>query len=80
MGRPRAFKKKKIRPTKRYDSSSDYYDPLLVDSDDDINLDINYGDKPDSRKAIASFMMESSLKRLAGKCGLNVLCAKCGHT
>ncbi|GBL92177.1 hypothetical protein AVEN_91518-1 [Araneus ventricosus] len=48
----------KIRPTKRYDSSSDssdYYDPPLVDSDDDINLDINDGDKPDSRKATCIF-------------------------
>ncbi|GBM89322.1 hypothetical protein AVEN_120895-1 [Araneus ventricosus] len=37
---------KKIRSTKRYDSSSDssdYYDPPLVDRDDDIND----GDKPD---------------------------------
>ncbi|GBM93093.1 hypothetical protein AVEN_204590-1 [Araneus ventricosus] len=51
---PKGLQKKKIRPTKRYDSSSDssdYYDPPLEDSDDDINLDINDGDKPDSRKA-----------------------------
>ncbi|GBL96837.1 hypothetical protein AVEN_118957-1, partial [Araneus ventricosus] len=51
-------KKKKIRPTKRYDSSSDssdYYDPPLMDSDDDVNLDINDGDKPDSRKATCIF-------------------------
>ncbi|GBL74959.1 hypothetical protein AVEN_243771-1 [Araneus ventricosus] len=31
-------------------------------------------------RQLASFVMESSLKTLAGKCGLNVLCAKCGHT
>ncbi|GBM15005.1 hypothetical protein AVEN_266905-1 [Araneus ventricosus] len=52
------LQKKKIRPTKRYYSSSDssdYYDPPLVDSDDDINLDINDGDKPDSRKATCIF-------------------------
>ncbi|GBM95578.1 hypothetical protein AVEN_1656-1 [Araneus ventricosus] len=35
--------------------SRDYYDPPLVDSDDDINLDINDGDKPDSRKATCIF-------------------------
>ncbi|GBM19325.1 hypothetical protein AVEN_200259-1 [Araneus ventricosus] len=54
----KGLQKKKIRPTKRYDSSSDssdYYDPPLVDSDDDINLDINDGDKPDSRKATCIF-------------------------
>ncbi|GBO42137.1 hypothetical protein AVEN_152296-1, partial [Araneus ventricosus] len=53
-GKTKGLQKKKIRPTKRYDSSSDssdYYDPPLVDSDDDVNLDINDGDKPDSRKA-----------------------------
>ncbi|GBN38597.1 hypothetical protein AVEN_110880-1, partial [Araneus ventricosus] len=50
-GKTKGLQKKKIRPTKRYDSSSDYYDPPLVDSDDDINLDINDGDKPYSRKA-----------------------------
>ncbi|GBL74542.1 hypothetical protein AVEN_235466-1 [Araneus ventricosus] len=32
-----------------------YYDPSLVDSDDDINLDINDGDKPDSREATCIF-------------------------
>ncbi|GBO22168.1 hypothetical protein AVEN_207852-1 [Araneus ventricosus] len=31
-------------------------------------------------RQLASFVMESSPKTLAGKCGLNVLCAKCGHT
>ncbi|GBL85186.1 hypothetical protein AVEN_224624-1 [Araneus ventricosus] len=31
-------------------------------------------------RQLASFVMESSLKTLAGKCGLNVLRAKCGHT
>ncbi|GBN82171.1 hypothetical protein AVEN_128871-1 [Araneus ventricosus] len=31
-------------------------------------------------KQLASFVMQSSLKTLAWKCGLNVLCAKCGHT
>ncbi|GBM69656.1 hypothetical protein AVEN_124440-1 [Araneus ventricosus] len=35
--------------------SSDYYDPPLVKSDDDINLDINDEDKPDSRKATCIF-------------------------
>ncbi|GBN25234.1 hypothetical protein AVEN_174920-1 [Araneus ventricosus] len=82
-GKTKGLQKKKIRPTKRYDSSSDstdYYDPPLVDSDDDINLDINDGDKPDSRKATCIFCDGSSLKTLAGKCGLNVLCAKCWHT
>ncbi|GBN92736.1 hypothetical protein AVEN_267125-1 [Araneus ventricosus] len=57
-GKTKGLQKKKIRPTKRYDSSSDssdYYDPPLVDSDDDINLDINDGDKPDSRKATCIF-------------------------
>ncbi|GBO36452.1 hypothetical protein AVEN_183334-1 [Araneus ventricosus] len=32
-----------------------YHDPSLVDSDDDINLDINDGDKPDSREATCIF-------------------------
>ncbi|GBL73908.1 hypothetical protein AVEN_230852-1 [Araneus ventricosus] len=57
-GKTKGLQKKEIRPTKRYDSSSyssDYYDPPLVDSDDDINLDINDGDKPDSRKATCIF-------------------------
>ncbi|GBN28159.1 hypothetical protein AVEN_210493-1 [Araneus ventricosus] len=57
-GKTKGLQKKKIEPTKRYDSSSDssdYYDPPLVDSDDDINLDINDGDKPDSRKATCIF-------------------------
>ncbi|GBM33129.1 hypothetical protein AVEN_56762-1 [Araneus ventricosus] len=57
-GKTKGLQKKKIRPTKRYDSSSDssdYYDPSLVDSDDDINLDINDGNKPDSRKATCIF-------------------------
>ncbi|GBM11847.1 hypothetical protein AVEN_26773-1 [Araneus ventricosus] len=57
-GKTKGLQKKKIRPTKRYDSSSDssdYYDPPLVDSDDDINLDINDGYKPDSRKATCIF-------------------------
>ncbi|GBM73105.1 hypothetical protein AVEN_198779-1 [Araneus ventricosus] len=31
-------------------------------------------------RQLASFVMESSLKTLAGKWGLNVLRAKCGHT
>ncbi|GBN37524.1 hypothetical protein AVEN_129415-1 [Araneus ventricosus] len=53
-GKTKGLQKKKIRPTKRYHSSSDssnYYDPPLVDSDDDIND----GDKPDSRKATCIF-------------------------
>ncbi|GBO09158.1 hypothetical protein AVEN_236617-1 [Araneus ventricosus] len=57
-GKTKGLQKKKIRPTKRYDSSSDssdYYDLPLVDSDDDINLDINDGDKPYSRKATCIF-------------------------
>ncbi|GBL86781.1 hypothetical protein AVEN_96021-1 [Araneus ventricosus] len=56
-GKTKGLQKKKIGPMKRYDSSSDssdYYDPPLVDSDD-INLDINDGDKPDSRKATCIF-------------------------
>ncbi|GBO38343.1 hypothetical protein AVEN_171260-1 [Araneus ventricosus] len=54
----KGLQKKKIRPTKRYDSSSDssdYYDPPLVDSDDDFNMDINDGDKPDSSEATCIF-------------------------
>ncbi|GBM37922.1 hypothetical protein AVEN_72837-1 [Araneus ventricosus] len=31
-------------------------------------------------RQLASFVMESSRKTLAGKCGLNVLFAKCEHT
>ncbi|GBL90760.1 hypothetical protein AVEN_215503-1 [Araneus ventricosus] len=57
-GKTKGLQKKKIRPTKRYDSSSDssdHYDPPLVVSDDDINVDINDGDKPDSRKANCIF-------------------------
>ncbi|GBN88136.1 hypothetical protein AVEN_63434-1 [Araneus ventricosus] len=57
-GKTKGRHKKKIRSTKRYDSSSDssdYYDPPLVDTDDDINLDINDGDKLDSRKATCIF-------------------------
>ncbi|GBO02608.1 Transmembrane protein 39A, partial [Araneus ventricosus] len=57
-GKTKGLQKKKIRPTKRYDSSSDssdYYDPPLVDSDDDFNLDINDGDKPDSSEATCIF-------------------------
>ncbi|GBN09152.1 hypothetical protein AVEN_240523-1 [Araneus ventricosus] len=57
-GKTKGLQKKKIRPTKRYDSSSDssdYYDPPLLDSDDDIDLDIKDGDKPDSRKATCIF-------------------------
>ncbi|GBM97071.1 hypothetical protein AVEN_134360-1 [Araneus ventricosus] len=54
-GKTKGLQKKKIRPTKRYDSSSDYYDPPLVDSDVDINLDINVGDKPDSSEATCIF-------------------------
>ncbi|GBM90714.1 hypothetical protein AVEN_261636-1 [Araneus ventricosus] len=53
-GKTKGLQKKKIRPTKRYDSlsdSSDYYDPPIVDSDDDIND----GDKPDSSKAACIF-------------------------
>ncbi|GBN59649.1 hypothetical protein AVEN_92138-1 [Araneus ventricosus] len=57
-GRTNGLQKKKIRPTKRYDSSSDssdYYDPPLVDSDDDINMDINDEDEPDSIEATCIF-------------------------
>ncbi|GBN22990.1 hypothetical protein AVEN_107043-1 [Araneus ventricosus] len=57
-GKTKGLQKKKIRPTKRYDSSSDspdYYDPPLVDSDDDINLDINDRDKPDSSEVTCIF-------------------------
>ncbi|GBO12646.1 hypothetical protein AVEN_156184-1 [Araneus ventricosus] len=37
------------------DRPEDYYDPPLVDSYDDINLDISDGDKPYSRKATCIF-------------------------
>ncbi|GBM50296.1 hypothetical protein AVEN_219066-1 [Araneus ventricosus] len=60
-GKTNGLQKKKIRPTKRYDSSSDssdYYDPPLVNSDDDSNLDVNDRDKPDSRKATCIFFDE----------------------
>ncbi|GBM49160.1 hypothetical protein AVEN_148084-1 [Araneus ventricosus] len=53
-GKTKGLQKKKNRPQKRYDSS-DYYDPPLADSDDDINLDINDGDKPYSRKTTCIF-------------------------
>ncbi|GBO40314.1 hypothetical protein AVEN_9546-1 [Araneus ventricosus] len=82
-GKTKGLQKKKIQPTKRYDSSSDssgYCDPPLVDSDDDINLDINDGINQTRAMQLASFVMESFLKTLTEKCGLNVLCAKCGHT
>ncbi|GBO46900.1 hypothetical protein AVEN_84391-1 [Araneus ventricosus] len=78
-GKTKGLRKKKIRPTKRYDSS-DYYDPPFVDSDDDINPDINDGDKPDSRKATCIFCDGKFSEDTRWKCGLNVLCAKCGHT
>ncbi|GBM09676.1 hypothetical protein AVEN_186391-1 [Araneus ventricosus] len=82
-GKTKGFQKKKTRPTKRYDSSSDssdYCDPPLVDSDDDINLDINDRISQTRAMQLASFVIESSLKTLAEKCGLDVLCSKCGHT
>ncbi|GBM45703.1 hypothetical protein AVEN_14147-1 [Araneus ventricosus] len=76
-GKTKGPQKKKIRPTKRYYSSSDssdYYDPPLVDSDDDINLDMNDRDKPDSSEATFIFcdgkFSEDSRGEVWVKCGM----------
>ncbi|GBN12694.1 hypothetical protein AVEN_112825-1 [Araneus ventricosus] len=76
-GKTKGLQKNKIRPTKRYDSSSDssdYYGPPLVNSDDDISLDIKHGDKPDSSEATCIFcggkFSEDTRGEVWVKCGM----------
>ncbi|GBO19466.1 hypothetical protein AVEN_198715-1 [Araneus ventricosus] len=83
-GKAKCLQKKKIRPTKLYDSSSrTHQTTMILPLWTAIMISTwisTMGINQTRGRQLASFVMESSLKTLTGKCGLNVLCAKCGHT
>ncbi|GBM79487.1 hypothetical protein AVEN_57326-1 [Araneus ventricosus] len=70
----------KKRPLLVDAKKQDYYDPPLVDSDDDINLDINDGDKPDSREATCIFCDGKFSEDTHGKAWVKcVMCQMWAH-
>ncbi|GBM49068.1 hypothetical protein AVEN_102171-1 [Araneus ventricosus] len=81
-GKTKGIQKKKIRPTKRYDHRT-HQTTMILPLWTAMMISIwisTMGINQTRGRQLASFVMESSLKTLAGKCGLNVLCEKCWHT
>ncbi|GBM81864.1 hypothetical protein AVEN_219821-1 [Araneus ventricosus] len=83
VGRPRAFKKRKFDPRNDTIHHRTHQTTIIFPLSTAMLISIwisTMGINQTRGRQLASFVMESSLKTLAGKCGLNVLCAKCWHT
>ncbi|GBN65390.1 hypothetical protein AVEN_144219-1 [Araneus ventricosus] len=83
VGRPRAFKKRKFDPRNDTIHHRTHQTTMILPLWTAMMISTwisTMGINQTRGRQLASFVMESSLKTLAGKCGLNVLCAKCWHT
>ncbi|GBM70580.1 hypothetical protein AVEN_82237-1 [Araneus ventricosus] len=83
VGRPRVFEKRKLDPRNDAIHHRTHHTTMILPLWTAMMISTwisTMGINQTRGRQLASFVMESSLKTLAGKSGLNVLCAKCGHT